>query len=101
MGKLIVLALVGSVVCHWLTGRWPWQHWAASEAALRQRQAETRARNLLGVTAAAGYGEVIAAHKRLLAKVHPDRGGTADLVHEANAARDLLLARLTDAAGSA
>jgi hypothetical protein len=26
--------------------------------------------------------------------VHPDRGGTSDQVHEANAARDLLLAEL-------
>ena len=96
MSKLIVLALVGSVLCKWLTGRWPWQHWAASEASLRQRQAETRARGLLGVPPGASHGDVIAAHKRLLAQVHPDRGGTADLVHEANAARDLLLAGLSD-----
>jgi hypothetical protein len=29
-------------------------------------------------------------------KVHPDRGGTSDAVHEANAARDLLLARIAN-----
>jgi hypothetical protein len=28
-------------------------------------------------------------------KVHPDRGGTNDAVFEANAARDLLLARIS------
>jgi hypothetical protein len=28
--------------------------------------------------------------------VHPDRGGTNDKVHEANAARDLLLDELPD-----
>jgi hypothetical protein len=28
--------------------------------------------------------------------VHPDRGGSNEAVHEANAARDLLLARLVE-----
>ena len=32
----------------------------------------------------------------VLAVVHPDRGGTNDQVHEANAARDLLLNELPD-----
>ena len=32
--------------------------------------------------------------KRLIAMVHPDRGGTDGQVHEANAARDLLLDEL-------
>ena len=35
-----------------------------------------------------------AGHKRLIAMVHPDRGGTDGQVHEANAARDLLLDEL-------
>ncbi|MFM6831362.1 MAG: molecular chaperone DnaJ, partial [Novosphingobium sp.] len=34
--------------------------------------------------------------RRLIAQVHPDRGGSNEAVHEANAARDLLLARLSD-----
>ena len=34
-----------------------------------------------------------AAHRRLLAAVHPDRGGSADLTRRVNAARDLLLQR--------
>ena len=32
--------------------------------------------------------------RRVLAKVHPDRGGSNEAVHQATAARDLLLARL-------
>ncbi len=40
---------------------------------------------------------MIEAHRRLLAMVHPDRGGTNEQVHEANAARDVLLAELPDA----
>ena len=38
--------------------------------------------------------DVIAAHKRVVAAVHPDRGGSGEQVHEANRARDLLLAEL-------
>lgn len=33
------------------------------------------------------------AHRRLVAQVHPDRGGSADLTRRVNAARDLLLER--------
>jgi curved DNA-binding protein CbpA len=58
--------------------------------------AETRARNLLGVGPDAPREQIIEAHRRLLALVHPDRGGSNEAVHEANAARDLLLARLVE-----
>jgi DnaJ homolog subfamily C member 19 len=34
------------------------------------------------------------AHRRLIARIHPDRGGSTEQVHEANAARDLLLRTL-------
>ena len=57
-------------------------------------QAVYRARQLLGVSAAASREDIVGAHKRLVAMVHPDRGGTDGQVHEANAARDLLLNEL-------
>lgn len=50
-----------------------------------------RARALLGVTAQADATEIRAAHRRLIASVHPDRGGTEALAAQINAARDLLL----------
>ena len=50
------------------------------------------ARALLGVAADADAGEIRAAHRRLIASVHPDRGGTEALAAQINAARDLLLA---------
>lgn len=53
-----------------------------------------QARVLLGLGERASRDEIIAAHRRLVAAVHPDKGGTADLVVEANAARDTLLAGL-------
>jgi len=89
MGKLIILA--GIIVLGWklVAGRWPWEPKRATRA-----QAVSRARKLLGVPAAASRGDVLAAHKRLVAMVHPDRGGTNDQVHEANAARDILLDEL-------
>jgi DnaJ homolog subfamily C member 19 len=88
--KLILLALLACLAVKMLAGRWPWELLTPSP----RDAAEKRARGLLGVPAGAGHDEIIGAHRRLLTKVHPDRGGTADAVHEANAARDLLLARL-------
>ena len=49
---------------------------------------------MLGVDRSAKREAIIEAHRRLIARVHPDRGGSNDAVHAANAARDLLLARL-------
>ena len=91
MGKLIVFAVV--VVFGWrlVTGRWPWQ----AKVSTRQ-QAVFRARKLLGVSAQGNRQEIIEAHRRLVAMVHPDRGGTNEQVHEANAARDLLLDELPE-----
>jgi len=91
MGKLIILAALAAIVWKMATGRWPWE---SNDSA--RGQAMTRARKLLGVRPSAGRTEIIEAHKRLVAVVHPDRGGTNDQVHEANAARDLLLDTLPD-----
>jgi hypothetical protein len=90
MIKLLWLALLASVAVRMLAGRWPWELWGPSG----REVVEKRARNLLGLQAGADYEEIIDAHRKLIARVHPDRGGTSDAVHEANAARDLLLARL-------
>ena len=53
-----------------------------------------RARQVLGLRAGADEGEIRAAHRRLLAEAHPDRGGSAETSTEINAARDLLLGAL-------
>lgn len=90
IARLIEFALLGSVVIRFATGKWPWELWAAREAGTRERQA----RVLLGVAADAPREAIIEAHRRLIAQVHPDRGGSNEAVHEANAARDLLLERL-------
>ncbi len=91
--RLILLAVLLCLGCKLATGRWPWAFAALSPT---RSQALTQARNLLGVSYKASRPEILDAHKRLVAIIHPDRGGTADQVHEANAARDLLLAALPD-----
>ena len=96
MIKLLTIVALACVACKLLAGRWPWELLAGNP---RDRN-EKKARNLLGVKSDATYDDVIEAHRRLIQKVHPDRGGTNEAVHEANAARDLLLARLSDRRGS-
>lgn len=49
------------------------------------------ARSLLGVSADATRAEINAAWKRLMARAHPDQGGTEGLASRLNAARDRLL----------
>ncbi len=51
------------------------------------------ARRLLGVDPAADAATIRAAHRRLMAEAHPDRGGSAEEARALNAARDLLLGR--------
>ena len=92
MGRLIVYAALALIVWKMASGRWPWEPKVSTRA-----QAVSRARKLLGVRAGADRAEIIEAHKRLLALVHPDRGGTNEQVHEAQAARDVLLDELPDA----
>mgnify|MGYP002780789459 CR=1 FL=1 len=88
MIRILVLLALASLACRWALGKWPWDY--LRRASTRQ-QAVLRARKLLGIGPDANRDEILAAHKRLVAMVHPDRGGTNDQVHEANAARDLLL----------
>ncbi|EGD60290.1 heat shock protein DnaJ-like protein [Novosphingobium nitrogenifigens DSM 19370] len=88
--RLAELALLGSVFVRLLTGQWPWDYWKNRDVRREERQART----LLGVAANAPREDIIDAHRKLLSRVHPDKGGTNEAVYEANAARDLLLERL-------
>jgi len=60
---------------------------APSPAALDRAEAAA----LLGVPADADAATIHAAYRRLMARNHPDAGGTAGLAARINAARDLLL----------
>jgi DnaJ family protein C protein 19 len=52
------------------------------------------ARRLLGLPERASLAEIREAHRRLIARVHPDTGGSAELATRVNAARDSLVAEL-------
>jgi DnaJ homolog subfamily C member 19 len=68
-----------------------WAAWRRQRPSRRPMPAED-ARRLLGVTEGATLQEIREAHRRLIARVHPDAGGSAELAHRVNAARDTLLA---------
>lgn len=59
-----------------------------------------QARALLGLTADADARAIRSAHRRLIASVHPDKGGTEALAAQINAARDLLLDDLAGKGGN-
>ena len=59
--------------------------------ALRGAHDLAEARALLGLSLGADREAIVAAHRRLIARNHPDSGGTQALAARLNAARDLLL----------
>lgn len=109
----LVLAITGRM--HWLgaviAGLFPFARrlvpiaWRAL-AFWRSRQSKTKshppktsntqlskveALDILGLKPQASRDEIIAAHKRLMQKAHPDRGGNDWLASRINAAKDTLL----------
>jgi len=60
----------------------------------------SQAHETLGTQPGASKDEIIQAHRKLVQRVHPDRGGSAYLTQQINMARDVLLGDLdeTDAA---
>jgi hypothetical protein len=69
-----------------------WWFWFRRGAGAKpERMTHEEARRLLDVPIDATAEEIRAAHRRLVARVHPDVGGSADLTRQVNAARDTLL----------
>ncbi len=77
---LFFVALIG--VVGWLAMR-------ALNPPARMPRAD--AAKLLGLDPSAGSDAVLDAHRRLIAKVHPDAGGSAELAARINEARDIML----------
>jgi hypothetical protein len=70
-----------------------WAAWRRQRPSHRPMPPED-ARRLLGVSEGASLQEIRDAHRRLIARVHPDTGGSAELAHRVNAARDALVAEM-------
>lgn len=84
IGKILVGLVLAGLVYLW------WRRRAAARSAIPPPEART----LLGVGEGASEEDIRAAHRRLIAKVHPDAGGSAGLATRVNAARDALIAEL-------
>ena len=87
IAKALVLLAVAAAIWIWWRRR--------TRSGPEMSVAEARA--LLGIGESATLKEVREAHRRLIARVHPDAGGSAELATRVNAARDRLVAELNRA----
>lgn len=93
MMRAIALALLVSVICRWIFGKWPWEYLRPQPT---HSQKLSEARKLLGVSERATKLEIRESHRRKTALIHPDRGGTNAGMQDLNSARDILLKELPD-----
>jgi DnaJ-class molecular chaperone len=81
---LLLLGLLALVIMWWRGG-----------GSRRKLMPPDEARAVLGVSESDDAEAIRAAHRRLIARVHPDAGGTPELARRTNMARDVLLAELS------
>ena len=85
-GKLLIGAIL-------MAGAILWAAYRRAHAAPAAMPVD-EARRLLGVAPDADLAQIREAHRRLIAKVHPDTGGSEELANRVNVARDTLIAEM-------
>lgn len=82
-----------AIACIWLAWRFLKPKRRGVSRVAPASQPEWDALRLLDIPQGADPGTIREAHRRKVAAVHPDRGGSTEATRELNAARDLLLRR--------
>lgn len=76
-----------------MTGALLWAAWRRARLS-RAAMSPEEARKLLAIGEQASLADIRDAHRRLIARVHPDAGGSEELAQRVNLARDTLVAEL-------
>ena len=95
MKLFVFLVVLVALLVYLRTLRRPRQESAHTPPSAARRGLLSRAEALaiLGLDESATQDEIIATHRKLMQRVHPDKGGSAKLAQQLNDAKRSLLAR--------